>query len=71
MSYPINLSVTGKPSPRTNHPSSAGRRRAPMTANRAKNQQSNIFCLGSDDQHEEKRKSKVIYFILLEINDMS
>lgn len=60
MSYPINLSVTGKPSPRTDHPASAGSRRAPMTANRVKNQKSNIFCLGSDiDQKPETKQNQV------------
>ena len=60
MSYPINLSITGKPSPRTDHPASAGSRRAPMTANRIRNQKSNIFCLGSDlDQMEKSQQNQV------------
>eukprot|EP00111_Clytia_hemisphaerica_P018268 TCONS_00054022-protein len=59
MSYPISLSVTGKPSPRTNHPANAGHSRTPMTANRSRNQKSNIFCLGSENlDQEEKAKAK-------------
>ena len=65
MSYPINLSITGKPSPRTDHPASAGSRRAPMTANKNRNQKSSVFCLGSDLDEKEKSKPNQVNGLVL------
>jgi len=50
MSYPIDLSITGKPSPRTNdRVASAGRRQpTPMNQNKQRNQKSNIFGGGGN-----------------------
>lgn len=44
MSYPIDLSITGKPTPRVEHPRSAGKRsQTPLNVNRARSLQSDIF----------------------------
>ena len=57
MSYPINLSVTGKPSPRVQHPASGGRQRStPLNINKTRNQKSNIFS--SNDVSAVKQRPK-------------
>ena len=74
MSYPIDLSITGKPSPRTNQRIGSGRRKqTPLNANRSRNQRSNIFGSGVFEKDEKgerdncyaKKNSKVCYFYLV------
>lgn len=74
MSYPIDLSITGKPSPRTNQRIGSGRRKqTPLNANRSRNQRSNIFgggIYGKDEKGERdnryaKKNSKVCFYYLV------
>lgn len=51
MSYPLDLTVTGKPTPRTSERPGSGRKpQRPLSANRAKSLKSNIFGEGSVEQ---------------------
>ena len=74
MSYPIDLSITGKPSPRTDQRIGSGRRKqTPLNANRSRNQRSNIFSggvyekdgTGEGDNRYVKKDSKVCYLYLV------
>lgn len=58
MSYPIDLSITGKPSPRTEHPGSAGRKRTPLNENKSRNQRSSIFGGECNNRVPDHRKLK-------------
>ena len=50
MSFPLDLTITGKPTPRTTERPGSGRKpQRPLSANRAKSLKSNIFGGGGDE----------------------
>ena len=60
MSYPIDLSITGKPSPRVEHPSSAGKRsQTPLNINRTRSLQSDVFATNKDENSGIPKQSKL------------
>ena len=54
MPNPLDLTITGKPTPRTaERPSSGRQAQRPLSANRAKSLRSNIFGGASEEQAEK------------------
>ena len=61
MSYPLDLTITGKPTPRTNERVRSSRQpQRPLSANRAKSVKSNIFGGIDDDPRAAKPPSRSV-----------
>ncbi|XP_065052618.1 calcyphosin-2-like [Rhopilema esculentum] len=59
MSFPLDLTITGKPTPRTNERPGSGRKpQRPLSANRARSTKSNIFGDYEDDRKVEKTERR-------------
>lgn len=59
MSFPLDLTITGRPTPRTTERvSSARKTQRPLSANRARSTQSDIFGVSTDANSRQRQAAK-------------